>query len=142
MYWGAHVTFFLVGPAADDLPLFSRHNVIIVAHMSSLSSWRCTALTALGVLAAWWLWTLMPDAYCRAEGRWGRCEGYCGRCEGFAPGPQQCDRATEFTQTDDPRCPPGYTNIGIARIRAKGRVVKRCQSDACRALRPETVQKA
>lgn len=50
-----------------------------------------------------------------------------------------CDASKEFVQTTEPRCPKGYTNIGIVRIIRKGLIQKRCQSDACHAVRPETV---
>ena len=60
--------------------------------------------------------------------------GTCGRgWEAY------CDAAKEFVQTTEPRCPKGYTNIGIVRIIRKGLIQKRCQSDACHAIRPETV---
>jgi hypothetical protein len=52
-----------------------------------------------------------------------------------------CDAAKEFVQTTEPRCPKGYTNIGIVRIIRKGLIQKRCQSNGCHAVRPETVPK-
>jgi hypothetical protein len=55
------------------------------------------------------------------------------------PAETYCDAGTEFVQTTEPRCPKGYTNIGIVRIIRKGVIQKRCQSNACHAVRPETV---
>lgn len=62
-----------------------------------------------------------------------------GRLSGGGWSETYCDAANEFVQTTEPRCPAGYTNIGIVRIIRKGLVQKRCQSNACHAVRPETV---